>query len=91
MLAGPQCRSRLQMTHLRRRTQRHGIDIRRGRQQLVERREMRDAGDRGIAAGDGGEFDPFGAGDCGDMLVPGDLAETDDGEANGGHAAGPRA
>ena len=48
---------------------------------------MRDAGDRGIAAGDGGEFDAFGAGDRRDVLIAGDLAETDDGEANGGHAA----
>ena len=50
---------------------------------------MRRSGDRGIAAGDGGEFDPFGVGDRGDMLIAGDLAEADNGEAKGGPAAGP--
>lgn len=50
---------------------------------------MRDAGDRGIAAGNGGEFNPICAGDCGNMVVPGDLAETDNGEANDGHALVP--
>src|SRR6185437_16731816 len=89
MLAGPQRRVRLEMTPLRRRTQRHGIDIRHGQQQRVERGKMRDAGNRCIAAGDGGKFDAFGAGDCRDMLIAGDLAEPNNGEANGGHAAVP--
>jgi hypothetical protein len=46
---------------------------------------MRDAVDRCVGAGDGGEFNTLGAGDRGDVLVPGDFSETYNGEADGGH------
>ena len=50
VLAGLQRGRRLRVTHLRRRAERNGIDVWCFREQLIERREMRDALDGGIAA-----------------------------------------
>jgi hypothetical protein len=62
-------------------TEGNGIDLRRGIEEFVERRKMRDAPDGGIAAGDGGHFDARGVDNCGHVLVLGNFAETNDGEA----------
>src|SRR5258708_21226355 len=71
VLTGLQRGRRLCMAHLRRRTERYGIDIGRLSEKLVERREMRDAVDRCVSARDGDKFDALGVRDPGDVLVPG--------------------
>jgi len=60
MLAGLQRGCRLRMAHLGRRAQRNRIDITSIGEQLIERREMRNAVERSIAARDRGEFDAVG-------------------------------
>jgi hypothetical protein len=75
------------MAHLRRRAQCDGIDSRPTIKQFVEGREMCDAIDRGMAAGYGDEFDARGFSNCGDVLISGNLPETDDGNADGSHGS----
>ncbi len=85
MLAGLQRGRRLGVAHLRRCAERNGIDIARTFEQFVERRVMGDAIDGGIAADNGGEFDARGLGNRGNVLVFGNLSETNDGNAYGSH------
>ena len=96
VLAGLQRGRRLRVTPLRRRAQRNGIDVWRFREHLIERREMRDAFEGRIAARDRSEFNAVGGGDRRDVLIPRDLAETDDGNSDDFHylphrsTSGPR-
>jgi hypothetical protein len=73
------------MANLRWRAECNGMDIRPTIEQFVEGREMLDAVDGGIAAGNGGEFDARSFGNCGNVLVSGNLSETDDGNADSSH------
>ncbi len=90
MLAGRQRRFGLRAAHLRRGAERHRVDVGPIRQHFVERGEMRDAVERRVAAGDRRQLDPLRRRDGGDVLVAGDLAEADDGEADGSHAQRPQ-
>ena len=53
------------------------------REHFVQRPEMDNAADRGIGIGDRDKLGALGGRQCGDMLVPGDLAGTDDSDTNG--------
>ena len=75
--------------HLRRRAERHRVDLRSLLQQLLEGREMRQVRQRGVAAGDCGERRAGHRGDRADMLVARDLAEADDGDAKFSHDFSP--
>ena len=85
MLAGLKRGLRLGATDLRRRAQRDGVDLRPVAQQLLDRAEMRQAGQRGIAARDRRQSHALGGSDGRDVLIPGDLAEADDGDTKRAH------
>ena len=78
---------RLGAPHLRRRAERNGIDIRHILEQLVEGREMLDAIDGSVATGNGSEFDARRLSNRGNVLVSGNLSETDDGNADSSHGS----
>src|SRR5712664_2903149 len=90
VLAGLQRRRRLRLAPLRRRAERNGIDIRHTIKQFVEGREMLDTIDGGIAADNGGELDARSFSDGGNVLVSGNLSETDDGNADNSHGSWSR-
>ncbi len=85
MFAGEKGRACLLEPTLRRRAQRDRIHLHVGCEQRVDVRKTVDIVQLGVAAGHGNEIDPVRGFDCLQMLVPGDLAETDNGETNGGH------
>ena len=87
VLAGLERCRHLSVAHLRRGAERNGIDIRRFIKQFVEGREMLDAIDGGITAGNGGELDARGFGNCGNVLVSGNLSKTDDGNEDSSHCS----
>jgi len=87
VLAGLQRRSRLCLAPLRRRAECDGIDIRHTIKQFVEGREMPDTIDGGIAADSGGELDARSFCNGGNVLVSGNLSETDDGNADNSHGS----
>jgi hypothetical protein len=89
MLAGGKRHRRLRVTNLRRGAQRHCVDRRAVAQQFVERRRVRHAGKRGIAAGDGNQLHAVSRSDRRHMLVACDLAEADDGDAERVHDCSP--
>lgn len=80
MLAGEQSRPRLLEPALRRRAERDRVDPRLCRQQGVDVGVGRQARLGGVPAADRGQGQAGGGGDGGEMLVAGDLAETDQGE-----------
>jgi hypothetical protein len=71
--------------HLRRRTERNGIDIGRTFKQIVQGRKMFDTLNAAIGAGGSGEFNPHSFSNRGNVLIPGNLAKTNDGNADGSH------
>ena len=89
MLAGGKRHCRLRVANLRRGAQRHRIDRRTVAQQFIERRRMRHAGKRGIAAGDGNQLHAVSRSDRRHMLVACDLAKADDGDAKRAHDGSP--
>src|SRR3982074_2631559 len=90
MLAGRNSRRRLRVAHLRRRAERNGIDIRHILEELVEGGDMLDASDGSVATGNGSEFDARRLSNRGNVLVSGNLSETDDGNADSSHGSLPR-
>jgi hypothetical protein len=70
------------VARLGRGAQRHRVDRHVAGQQLGQGREVGDAVEVGVAADDGDQLEAVVGGDGGQVLVAGDLAQTDQGEAD---------
>jgi hypothetical protein len=85
VLAGRQGQVGQGVARLGRGAQRHRVDRHVAGQQLGQGREVRDAVEVGVAADDGDQFEAVVGGDGGQVLVAGDLAQADEGEADRRH------
>ena len=79
VLAGLDGRARRLVAELRRHAQRHGVDADVGGEHFLDRREIGDAVDGGVAAGRGDQIEVAIAGDGRQVLVANDLADADNG------------
>ncbi len=83
MLAGKDRCARRVMPELRRHAKRYGLNFRRGRQQRFDVRVVRDAIHLSVWAGRCDKLVVLVPGKCRQMLVAGDLADTDNGYVDG--------
>ena len=83
MLAGLERRASRLVADLRRHAERHGVEIACRREHRLDRREIRDAVHRGVAAGGGDELVVGVFGERRQMLVADDLADADDAKPDG--------